>query len=172
MIGIKTAINKAAKVIDPPPKTTVNRWSKKGYVSNMIEFANYGAAGGRVGQYPERLPAEIITTVRLKEKYRLSQIGQARQYLADKNLLEEKAGSGSELEAELVFKTLDYNSKIEEGREKISQLAEQGAEPDEIQKAVRELNDQMQLHEVIEDYIREYLKAVDDLENKNLSKAN
>jgi hypothetical protein len=30
----------------------------------------------------------------------------------------------------------------------------------------------MQLHEVIEDYIREYLKAVDDLENETLSKAN
>ena len=118
------------------------------------------------------MPAEIITTVRLKEKYRLSQIGQAREYLADKNLLEEKAGSGSELEAELVFKMLDYNDKVAEGRKKISQLAEQGAEPDEIQKAVRELNDQMQLHEVIEDYIREYLQAVEDLEKNSLSKAN
>ena len=87
MIRIKAAMKLAAELHEAAenlPKSTVNRWSRKGIVSKLADYQMENDTGGRSGLYPDRLPIEIALTAHLKQAYKLSQIKQARELFINK----------------------------------------------------------------------------------------
>ena len=115
MLTLSEAREKAAELIDEkiPSTLSLHNWKAKGVISEPVDYENKGAAGGRVGFYPNYVIIEIAIAAVLKEKLTLKRIAKARSLFIDM-AAEEGQPQFDREKAENLFKDLKQNFDLEQ----------------------------------------------------------
>ena len=177
MISLKEAAAVAGE-FERLPKSleTLRRWTRRKIISRSAKDIFLGT--GRETLYPDQIVAEIITTIRLKNNhgFNLEEIAKGRlafnkviDSMKDKDIFKKD----NKLNLKIIKNSLDQFRKVEQsGRKKLSEAAEAGASIEELQKIINEIKSNKKFRTKTIKYSEVYLKVLDDLETRELSKAN
>lgn len=131
---------------------TLRDWSYKGVISHMK--AENGNA-----LYPDILTTEILTALRLKEKYSLDQIAEARQ------CLELEGGHLNQITEEEIIRFMNC-SKLFNDKKIVAKLSLDHIDSlSQIKELIDDLVKEKDHLEVVEDYLLEFLEAEKELKN-------
>lgn len=131
---------------------TLREWSNKNVISPME------VKDGRA-HCPDIVVVEILTAVRLKQKYNLEEIAEARKHLNLKCRLNENLSS-SDLAA-----LMNYKKNFIEKRNVIKNTINKISSIRELCKLADELNHENQILQMISDYLDEFLKTKREVQN-------
>ena len=125
---------------------TIHDWVREGVISHME--INDGKA-----LYPDIITTEILTALRLKEKYSLSEIAEARE------CLELDGGLPNQIDKEDLIRFINC-SKLFNDKKLATKLSLKHIESLEtIKGLIDDLLKEKNHLEVVEDYLNEFLKA-------------
>lgn len=125
-------------------------WSRKGVISRVK--IKQGSA-----LYPEIVTTEILTALRLKRKYKLSEIAEARK------CLELEGGHPHQITEEELIRFVNC-SKLFNDKKLVTKLSLNRIESiDKIKELIDDLVQEKNHLEVVGDYLREFLKAEKEL---------
>lgn len=125
-------------------------WSRMGVISR-VKIKNGSAL------YPEIVTTEILTAFRLKEKYKLSEIAEARK------CLELEGGQAHQITEEELIRFINC-SKLFNDKELVTKLNLSRIESlDKIKELIDDLLQEKKHLEVVGDYLKEFLKADKEL---------
>ena len=131
---------------------TLRDWSRKGVISRL-KVKNGSAL------YPDIVTPEILTAFRLKEKYSLSEIAEARK------CLELEGGQLNKITEEELIRFINC-SKLFNDKKLVTKLAINRIESlDKIKELIDDLYNEKKHLEVVGDYLREFLEANNDLKS-------
>lgn len=136
---------------------TLHDWVREGVISHMkVDDGN--------ALYPDIITTEILTAIRLKEKYSISEIAKARK------CLELDGGHPDQISQEELIRFVNC-SKIFNDKKLATKLSLKHIESlDTIKKLIDDLLKEKNHLEVVEDYLKEFLKA--EKEIKKVKKRN
>lgn len=130
---------------------TLHDWVREGVISHME--INDGKA-----LYPDIVTSEILTALKLKEKYSLSEIAEARE------CLELDGGNPGQISKDELIRFVNC-SKLFNDKKLATKLSLKHIDSLEtIQKLIDDLLKEKNHLEVVEDYLKEFLKAEKELE--------
>ncbi|MFN2341293.1 MAG: hypothetical protein ABR547_08495 [Halanaerobium sp.] len=137
---------------------TLHDWIREGVISHM-KVENGTAL------YPDIVATEILTALRLKENYSLEKIAEARK------CLELEGGKLNQISEEEITRFINC-SKLFNDKKLVTKLTIKRIDSlDKIKELVDDLFQEKKHLEVVEAYLREFLKAEKDLrkaeEDKN-----
>jgi hypothetical protein len=131
---------------------TLREWSNKNVISRLQ------VENGKVN-YPDIVIVEILTTIRLKKKYKLEEIAEARKYLNLNCSIEDNLSSSDLLKFINLQKT--FTDKKNVMKKAINEMTST--------KKIRELADKLYFEnrklQIISDYLDEFLKAKKEVKN-------
>lgn len=130
---------------------TLHDWIREGVISRMkVDDGN--------ALYPDIITAEILTALKLKEKYRPSEIAEARE------CLELNGGHPNQITQEELIRFVNC-SKIFNDKKLATKLSiKQIDSLDTIKELIDDLLKEKNHLEVVEDYLKEFLEAEKELE--------
>ncbi len=162
MISLSSAQNLVEKVRGeelPAVYTdlTLHDWIRKGVISHM-KVENGSAF------YPDIIAAEILTALRLKEKYSLEQIAEARK------CLELEGGKLNQITEDEIVRFINC-SKLFSDKKLVTKLTINRIDSlDTIKELVDDLLQEKNHLEVVGDYLREFMKAEKELKKEERKK--
>jgi len=129
---------------------TLHDWVREGVISHME--INDGKA-----LYPDIVTTEILTALKLKEKYSLSEIAEARE------CLELDSGNPGQISEDELIRLVNC-SKLFNDKKLTTKLSLKHIEKLEtIKELIDDLLKEKNHLEVVEDYLKEFLKAEKEL---------
>ena len=162
MISLSRARNFVEKVMGeeiPLAYTdmTLRDWSRKGVISRM-RIKNGEAL------YPEIVTTEILTALKLKEKFSLSEIAEARK------CLELESGQPNLITEEELVRFINC-SKLFNDKKLVTKLTINKIESlDKIKELIDDLVQEKKHLEVVGNYLKEFLKAEKELKELKKNK--
>jgi hypothetical protein len=163
MISLNSARDLVEEVIgEELPKVytdlTLHDWIREGVISRM-KVKNGNAL------YPDIVATEILTALRLKENYSLEKIAEARK------CLEFEGGHRNQISEEEITRFIN-SSKLFNDKKLVTKLTINRIDSlDKIKELVDDLFKEKKHLELVEAYLREFLKSEKELkkveENKN-----
>ncbi len=136
---------------------TLRDWSRQGVISR-VEIKDGSAL------YPDIVTTEILTALRLKRKYRLSEIAEARK------CLELESGDPHQITEEEITRFINC-SKLFNDKQLVTKLSLSRIDSlAKIKELINDLLEEKKHLEVVGDYLKEFLQAEKEL--KQLRKNN
>jgi len=136
---------------------TLHEWIRKGVISHM-KVENGKAL------YPDIVATEILTALRLKEHYNLEEIAEARR------CLEFEGGHLNQISEEEIIRFINCR-KLLKDKELVTKMSINRIDSlDHIKELVDDLIKEKNHLEVVEDYLREFLKAEKELKKEIMKK--
>lgn len=161
MISLKTAIKIVEEIRGEEmpfvyTTLTIQEWARKGVISR-IKVDNGNA------RYPEIITAEILVAFRLKNKYNLEKIAEARNYL------ELEGGKNNQINEKDLIRFVNC-SKLFNDKKLVSKLTLNHINSlDTIKEIIDGLVEERERLEIVEDYLKEFLQANREIkEYKNI----
>lgn len=136
---------------------TLHDWIREGVISRMkVDDGN--------ALYPDIITTEILTALKLKEKYSLAEIAEARE------CLELDGGLSNQISQEELIRFVNC-SKIFNDKKLATKLSLEHIESlDTIKELIDDLLKEKNHLEVVEDYLKEFLKAEKELKKAKETK--
>jgi DNA-binding transcriptional MerR regulator len=136
---------------------TLRDWAREGVISR-IKVENGNAL------YPDIITTEILTTLKLKEKYKLSKIAEARK------CLELESGHHNQITEEEIVRFVNCK-KLLNDKKLVTKLSINKIESlDRIKELIDDLVNESKHLEVVGEYLKEFLQAEKDLKNMKAKK--
>jgi hypothetical protein len=136
---------------------TLRDWAREGIISRIkVEAGN--------ALYPDIVTTEILTALKLKEKYRLSDIAEARK------CLEFEGGHLNQITEEEIIRFINC-SKLFNDKKLVTKLTLNRIKSlGKIKKLIDDLLKEKKHLELVEDYLTEFIKAEKELKKVKASK--
>lgn len=166
----------------PASRDTINRWSRLGVISSAVEKENLGKAGGIKYYYPNRLPLEIVTAIRLKNNMKLKEIAKARKILDDQKIIEVNGSKqkinilqtkGAKDILDSVNSVIDNNSidkRLEELKNSVAAAIKEKESDQEVETMFKIIGEMQSRYDLLKQYLKVYSEVVKEF--SELSKAN
>ncbi len=164
MISLSSARHQVEEVIGEEipfvySDLTLRDWARKGVISR-IKVENGNAL------YPDIVTTEILTALKLKEKYGLSEIAEARK------CLELESGHPNQITEEEIIRFVNCK-KLFSDKKLVTKLSLNNIESlDKIKELIDDLIQESKHLEVVGDYLKEFLNSEKELKNMQAKKQN
>ena len=164
MISLKSAVKQVEDVRGEElplvyTDLTLRDWARKGIISHMkVEKGN--------ALYPDIITTEILTALKLKEDYRLEEIVEARK------CLELEGGHSNQITEEELIRFINC-SKLFVDKKLATKLSLDSIQSlDKIKELIDDLVKEREHLEVVEDYLKEFLRAEKKIKQLKESREN
>lgn len=132
----------------------LREWSNKNIISRL-ELKDGEA------NYPDIVIVEILTAIRLKKKYKLEEIAEARKNL---NL---KCGLNDNLSKNDLADLMKFKKNFIERRNEIEKKINNISSIKELRELAEDLNYENKILQIISDYLDKFLKTKKEVKNNN-----